>query len=373
MVVTVINGCTKDNHNENAITTKNSSNDVLVKSEQVLSPRKLNIDGEVHSIGVTGNYYCYYQDAYCDNDEDMDLQYYIYDLLTDEIHKLGTISNFHTGLDSYAYLDNKFYFTLSCGDENGDIQNVHYQLDVEQKSLQVLRKDEKNVFNPLVSSIAVENQQYIEFEVEGLQEGYRYSVCLNDASGNRKEIISKKDNRLQEAGDLIASVAVNNNIIYTAEYDRNSNDWYIVTYSLEGTRLSQEVIPEFNKLLSTPDELSGAEEILWEVQPFHDYLFFRTMNRKVLVLKKESNSYRRINSLSVDNMEYVQSSNNRKVEQKEYLFFNRFDERFYMFHTDSEKCEELNLDTQGINYGVYEGKRLVYTTSKNEVYFVELP
>lgn len=349
---------------------------MLGKSNEMLSPKKLKIDGEVNSVALVDNYYCYYQDFYRGDDEEsmvMDWKFYAYNLLTDEIYELGTIQNFEAGLNSYACLDNKIYFTLGCTDEDRDMLNVHYQIDLKQRSLQILRADEKNKFNPLVSSIAVNKHQYIEFEVEGLEEGYRYSIIINDSEGNRKEIISKEDNRIQEVGDLLTCVSVDNNIIYTVEYYRGNDDTeqFLCSYNLDGTQLSKEAIPEVDELLDKPDQFTGESDALWEMQAFQDYLFFRTLNRKALILKKEGSSYKRIDSLSMDNMEYLQSVSNREAEQNEFLFFNRLDEEFYKLYGDSGKSEKLNLNTEGINFGVYEENKLVYTTNANEVYFVE--
>lgn len=347
--------------------------EIKEKGKQTFESKKLEIEGEIQFVTIVGTKFYYFQDVESEKDY-CDQILYEYDVVTDEIYEMGKIQNVATYLPSYALVGHKIFFTRGCADD-AKTWNTHYEIDMEQRKIQVIKEDISEMYHPLVESYSVNDNQFIEFVVEYLEDGYRYEINISNLENEGREVIATEYRIINGVpeGNLIVSVFVKDKNLHTLEFSASSQEYYVCSYDWDGTLLSRESIEELNKFLRINSDSSGEQESLWEMKSFHDYYFFTTINSNTLLLKRNNDQYETISDVTIGNMEYISFVGGNSAKQNEYVFFERSSEKFYMLHADKGEFEELKLDVDGITYGVYADDKLVYTTDDGSVYYVEKP
>ena len=326
---------------------------------------KLDFDSEEKPgpLGIKDGwfYYCIGSDNYNDTS---DYTYWKYNLGSGEKVELGTIENHQTSSATYAFIaDDKIFTTV--GTTEG---NLHLIIDAGENRITTLSKE--NSFPPLIFTIKVNEMQFLEFQPSSISDdGYRYQVRIGNADGTMREIISKE--RHSATGEMMISPSVYDDIIYTFEY-RDENR-YICTYDLNGNELSRGSNDMVNDFLDTPNEYTGSQETLWSMKVINGYYFFNTMSGKQLVLRKENGDYTKIESLSIDNISFVQDSFSNLVDIDGVTFLYDYNtNKFLSLNTNSGELTELDLKTRhDISYMNTDGKNLLYLTDEYDVYYIE--
>lgn len=375
IILVMMVGCNKKEQQSKEKQSDIVSDNQIYQSDKKLSAKQLDFgaEGEVTIMALIGDYLYYMQEI-----PNLDNLYKTpnhricqYNLLTSKIEEFGVIENFYISMDSFSYINNSIYFTGGVSEYGANSVNVHYQIDIEQKKVVLLREDE---WLPLVATFAVNDTEYIEFGAESLQNGYRYLVNSVNTKGIVKEIIRKEDERTQGDGEVIGSVCANDGKVYTYEMHGDNKQYkhYVCSYDLEGKRLSTEPINELEQFLREQEQSEEDVEAVWTMQVFQDYYYFCTLNRNVLLLKKTGKTFQKIKNLSKPNMLLLRPVKSITDNQNEFLFMNTGNNKLYRLFTDTDRYEELNIDLENAGSGVYDNNRLVYMTQEGVAYYVEL-
>jgi|GEM_PF-6330262 len=363
----VLTGC-EDNETLSHINESIPSVEKATSESSEMSGKKLNIDKEAQPVGIIGDYYIFTIDS--DNYNDTaNHAYWKYSLTTGEKTEIGTIYNTTSASAINAFLKNgKGYFTT--GVVKNDVPlNQHYEIDLHKNSLTVLSEDD--FFPPLVDTIAINDNQYVELQPEIYGEGlYKYHIKVGNGS-EMKEILYKVRTSEPEFGEMITCISSFNNTLYTFEYQKYNR--FICSYDLTGKELSKDSIDLVNDFLDIPDQYTGDPEILWSMNVVRNYYFFSTMNRKTLVIKRDGRTFNKIDSLSVDYMSIVKQSNCIDTKQTRLLLCDGANKKYYLFNIETEKIEEVKLNnSEKITYAIYDGVRMIYIDENNETYFIDI-
>ncbi|MBR6564757.1 MAG: hypothetical protein IKK71_04910, partial [Clostridia bacterium] len=278
--------------------------------------------------------------------------------------EMGTIRNFHTASAKCAFVGyEKLFMTYGINHENEGSYNAHLMIDLNNNKLTVLSKD--NNFPPLIDTIPINESYYLERHPKLLQNGgYQYDINVGDTNGHIKNIISKQ--RFESlSGEMIPSVSVYDDIIYTFEYVEKER--YICSYDLNGNLITKEKNDIVNEFLDTPDEYTNQPEILWSMTVVNGYYFFDTINGKRLVLHKQNGKYSNVNELS-DNNIYIVTNHNPLTDK--IIMFNYNTKELLCFDTNKGKLINLGITIENASYLTTDGKKLVFL-SDNKLYVIK--
>lgn len=361
-VVTVFAGCSKS-------VGTGVSNPNLANSENLISMQKLNIDGTDHPIGISGNYFYYMSELeYTDNSCEHAIMRY--DLTTREAVNIGKINNLSTWSATYAFLDCDTFFSVFGTVENDVEVNQHIMVNTRKGSVSVLKSD--NFFPPLVQSVAISENSFLEFQPQQLDDGtYKYIIRLGDFDGKTKDIIVKEQGA-NGKGEMIVDVCVYANVIYTFEYEAQKA--YICSYDSSGNQITKENIELINEFLSTPNEITGDNETIWSMDVINGYYFFKTLNGKRLALFKGENGWKKTDNLIMNQIgessDLVVNVNSLDEKYKKVLLFDYDTKNLFCLDTDNAKIENFNLNLKSATYCMTDGKQLVFQNDKKEFYYI---
>lgn len=343
---------------------KNSSENQNSKKESV-TILELNIEPKdiQNPIGINGDYF-YYKIGYDSINENCDYVFWKYNLNTNEKVEMDSIKNFHTASVKYAFLGcEKLCMTYGISEKNEGSYNAHLMLDLNNNKLKVLSKD--NNFPPLIDTIPINESYYIEYQPKQLQDGgYKYDINVGDANGNIINIISKQRSE-SLLGEMISSVSVYNDKIYTFEYAQKER--YICSYDLNGKQITRETNDIVNEFLDIPDKYTNEPETLWSMNVINGYYFFDTMNGNRLVLYKQNGEYSTVKELS--NNEICIVTNHNPLDDK-IIMFDYSSEKLFCFDTNAGELIDLNITLKNASYLTTDGQKLVYL-SNNKLYVIK--
>ena len=236
-------------------------------------------------------------------------------------------------------------------------------LDLNNNKLTVLSKD--NNFPPLIDTIPINKSYYIEYQPKQLQNGgYQYDINVGDTNGDIINIISKQRSETL-LGEMISSVSVYSDKIYTFEYVQKER--YICSYDLNGNQITRETNDIVNEFLDTPDKYTNELETLWSMNVVNGYYFFDTMNGKRLVLHNQNGKYSKVNELS-DNDICIVTNHNPLTDK--IIMFNYNTKELLCFDTNKGKLINLGITLENASYLTTDGQKLVFL-SDNKLYVIK--
>ncbi len=320
-------------------------------------------------IGISGNSF-YYMSQMNYNADICDYKIMKYNLLTDEIIEVGEIKNLSTWSDTYAFVNEERFFSTFGVVEGDNAYNIHTALNAKEKSINVLSKD--SFFPPLVQSVSVNQNCFVEFQPQQLEDGsYRYCIRKADKNGNNKEIVSK-DRKADYSGSMIVDVCAYSDIIYTFEYE--AKNAYVCSYDLAGNQITKESIDLVNEFLNTPDEFTGDTETMWSIDVINGYYFFSTLNGKYLVLHKSGEIYSKVDLLTTNsvnsNISLIKNVHPLDENYKKIIIYDYNASKLFYFNTEKGELKNLDFDLKGAIHCITDGKQLIYLNDKQEVYYI---
>lgn len=316
---------------------------------------------------MSGNF-LYYMSATDNNSDICDFNIVKYNLLTGEKSNIAKINNLSTWSSVYAFVTaDKFFATFGIV-ENETMYNIHTEVDVKSGEVTVLSKDE--CFPPLVKNIAVNEDSFIEFQPQKLEDdSYIYFVRAGDAeTGYTKDIIVK-ERKPDRSGEMIVDACVYENVIYTFEFD--GQDGYVCSYNLEGDLITKENVEYINEFLNTPDKITGKTETMGDIAVVNGYYFLDTLNGKRLVLQKTSDGWIKKEDLIMNRTGAISNlvKNSNPLGKKVILYdYNK--EQLSCLDTEKDKNVNLNWDLTGAKFCMTDGKQLVFLNSENEYCYI---
>lgn len=314
-------------------------------------------------IGINGDYF-YYKIENGSIGETSDYTFCKYNLITNQNTKMDSIKNFQASSVECAFVGcEKLFMTYGISGENEGSYNAHLMLDLNNNKLTVLSKD--NNFPPLIDTISINKTYYLERQPKLLEDGgYQYDINIGDVNGKTVNIISKRRTETLP-GEMISSVSVYNDKIYTFEYAQKER--YICSYDLNGNQITRETNNIVNKFLDTPDEYTNEPEILWSMDVVNGYYFFNTMNGKHLVLHNQKGTYSKVNELSDDNLCIV--TNHNPLTDK-IIMFNYNTKELLCFDTNKGELINLDITIENASYLTTDGQKVVFS-SNNKLYVIK--
>ena len=330
--------------------------------------QKLNIDDIGDIIGISGDY-CYYMIHADDNSQTLDYHIMKYDLLTGEKTKIGEVNGISVCSNVYAFLNADTFFSTFGVATNGQDCNIHTKMDANKETITIMSTD--NSFPPLVQSISVNEEYFIEYQPQMLEDGsYRYVVRKGDQSGNMTDIIVK-DGKIDSSGEMIVDICAYDDILYSFEYDAGKR--YVCYYDLQGNQLTKENVDLIDAFLDVPDEYTGQTENMWSIEVINGYYFFETLNDKRLVLHKKDDVWEKREDLvasggTISNL--VNNFNPRGKDYKKVILYDYNAERLSYLDTDTGEMVDLELKIPGATYCMTDGKQLVFLNENSELLYV---
>lgn len=374
VLIVVCAGCkvTDESFSASSINIENDSNNVINDNvvNHVAAAKKLNID-ELFYLGISGDYF-YYMSEINSTEVSADYSVIKYNLKTDESKKLGEVKGIHSCSNVIAFVgDDKLYVTFGvAGEEN--IINEHMEIDLKSGGVTVLSKD--NGYPPLVENISVNEMCFVEYQPNTLEDGsYRNIVRVVDAKSGEANDIIVKNRKIDHSGELLRSVSVYADVIYTFEYAAKTP--YVCSYDLSGNLLTKENVELVNDFLNTPDEITGDTETMWSIDVINGYYFFQSLNGKRLVLQKNGSQWIKREDLIMNRGGFtsnliVDYNPHGSDYTKVVLYDYNTKELSYLDTVTGEKIL-LNIELPGATYCMTDGKQLIFMNEKQELYYIE--
>lgn len=212
----------------------------------------------------------YLQKGICNFSNSNDIVFYKYDLNTGKSTDIeGRLEQRQYGPHEgdCAYAGDRIY--ASFGSETQEA--VHYALDTEQDSVEVIKKGGLEDSASFIKTYPVNDKEYVETyvvksgdEINGIR--YTYHVVLFSETGER-EIATKEYSRSENY-----RYTVNDNKLYEYSQSENGDDPRLRIYDLNGNLLESYELPEVLPLLENREGLEeGMENSTSRIDAFGDY------------------------------------------------------------------------------------------------------
>lgn len=212
----------------------------------------------------------YLQKDICNFSNSDDIVFYKYDLNTGKSTDIeGRLEQWQYGVGEgeCAYADGRIYASYAGG------TTVHYVLDTEQDSVEVIKKGDLEDSASFIKTYPVNDKEYVETyvvesgdEINGIR--YTYHVTLFGETGER-EIATKEYSRSENY-----RYTVNDNKLYEYSQSENGDDPRLRIYDLNGNLLESYGLPEVLPLLENREGLEeDMENRTSRIDAFGDYCF----------------------------------------------------------------------------------------------------
>lgn len=198
----------------------------------------------------------YLQKDICNFSNSNDIVFYKYDLNTGKSADIeGRLEQWQYGVGEgeCAYADGRIYASYAGG------TTVHYALDTEQDSVEVIKKGDLEDSASFIKTYPVNDKEYVEIyvtesgdEINGIR--YTYHVVLFSETGER-EIVTKEYSRSENY-----RYTVNDNKLYEYSQSENGDDPRLRIYDLNGNLLESYELPEVSSLLKDRGNLEEDME-----------------------------------------------------------------------------------------------------------------
>lgn len=375
-LVVVFLGCQGENNNVYINSTNNESDLGKQQTDSdnffalTQKAKKLNIKEQFY-LGISGE--CFYYMSKVNYDSDI-CNYDImrYNLKTDKTEKIGEIANLSTWSGGVSFVNTDMLYATFGVVENEKSCNIHVQIDLKSCEVTVLSKD--NCFPPLIQNIAVNENCFVEYQPQQLEDGsYKYVVRVIDIKSGKAKDIIVKDRKTDYSGEMIVDASVYADMIYTFEYDAQTA--YVCSYDLGGNQISKENVEYINEFLSTPDDITGDTETMWSIDVINGYYFFESLNGKRLVLYKKGSDWIKREDLimnrvgSISNL--IDDFNPRGNDYTKVVLYDYNTEELSYLDTVTGEKINLNVELPGATYCMTDGKQLIYANEKQELYYIE--
>ena len=302
----------------------------------------------------------YLQKDICTFSDSGDIVFYKYDLNTGKSADIeGRLEQWQYGVGEgeCAYADGRIYASYAGG------TTVHYALDTEQDSVEVIKKGDLEDSASFIKTYPVNDKEYVEIyvtesgdEINGIR--YTYHVTLFGETGER-EIATKEYSRSENY-----RYTVNDNKLYEYSQSENGDDPRLRIYDPNGNLLESYELPEVSSLLKDRGNLEeDMENRTIGISAFGDYclvtvdICFSGHNKCVLYNLKDKTA------CMLENCFYQSPNINVDSTVKNHIL------SFYFDQTDSYGF--YNLNNAGLftpvlelppfdGYVVTDGASLVY-------------
>ena len=212
----------------------------------------------------------YLQKDICNFSNSSDVVFYKYDLDTGKSADIeGRLEQWQYGAGEgeCAYADGRIYASFDSEAQ----EKVHYALDTEQDTVEVIKKEPTDEVTSFYSTYPVNDKEYVEIyltnngdHVNGLR--YTYHVVLFSETGER-EIATKEYSRSENY-----RYTVNDNKLYEYSQSENGDDPRLRIYDLNGNLLESYGLPEVLPLLENREGLEeDMENRTSRIDAFGDY------------------------------------------------------------------------------------------------------
>ena len=198
----------------------------------------------------------YLQKDICTFSDSSDVVFYKYDLNTGKSTDIeGRLEQWQYGVGEgeCAYADGRIYASYAGG------TTVHYALDTEQDTVEVIKKGDLEDSASFIKTYPVNDKEYVEIyvtesgdEINGIR--YTYHVTLFGETGER-EIATKEYSRSENY-----RYTVNDNKLYEYSQSENGDDPRLRIYDLNGNLLESYELPEVSSLLKDRGNLEEDME-----------------------------------------------------------------------------------------------------------------
>ena len=232
----------------------------------------------------------YLQKDICNFSNSNDIVFYKYDLNTGKSADIeGRLEQWQYGVGEgeCAYADGRIYASYAGG------TTVHYALDTEQDSVEVIKKGDLEDSASFIKTYPINDKEYVEIsvtesgdEINGIR--YTYHVTLFGETGER-EIVTKEYSRSENY-----RYTVNDNKLYEYSQSENGDDPRLRIYDLNGNLLESYELPEVSSLLKDRGNLEeDMENRTNGMYAFGDYclvtvdICYATHNKSVLYNLKD--------------------------------------------------------------------------------------
>lgn len=208
----------------------------------------------------------YLQKDICNFSNSNDIVFYKYDLNTGKSADIeGRLEQRQYGVGECAYADGRIYASYAGG------TTVHYALDTEQDSVEVIKKGDLEDSASFIKTYPVNDKEYVEIyvtesgdEINGIR--YTYHVTLFGETGER-EIVTKEYSRSENY-----RYTVNDNKLYEYSQSEKGKVPCLRVYDLNGNLLESYELPEVLPLLENREGLEeGMENSTRRIDAFGDY------------------------------------------------------------------------------------------------------
>lgn len=212
----------------------------------------------------------YLQKDICNFSNSDDIVFYKYDLNTGKFADIeGRLEQWQYGAGEgeCAYADGRIYASFDSEAQ----ETVHYALDTEQDTVEVIKKEPTDGVTSFYSTYPVNDKEYVETyltnngdEINGLR--YTYHVTLFGETGER-EIVTHEYGWNEEY-----RYTVNDNKLYEYSQSEKGKTPCLRVYDLNGNLLESYELPEVLPLLENRENLEeGMENITRRIDAFGDY------------------------------------------------------------------------------------------------------
>ena len=212
----------------------------------------------------------YLQKDICNFSNSDDIVFYKYDLNTGKSADIeGRLEQWQYGAGEgeCAYADGRIYASFDSEAQ----ETVHYALDTEQDSVEVIKKEPTDGVTSFYSTYPVNDKEYVETyltnngdEINGLR--YTYHVTLFGETGER-EIVTHEYGWNEEY-----RYTVNDNKLYEYSQSEKGKVPCLRVYDLNGNLLESYELPEVLPLLENREGLEeDMENRTSSIEAFGDY------------------------------------------------------------------------------------------------------
>lgn len=210
----------------------------------------------------------YLQKDICNFSNSNDIVFYKYDLNTGKSADIeGRLEQWQYGVGEgeCAYADGRIYASYAGG------TTVHYALDTEQDSVEVIKKGDLEDSASFIKTYPVNDKEYVETyvtesgdEINGIR--YTYHVTLFSETEER-EIVKKEYSRSENY-----RYTVNDNKLYEYSQSEKGKVPCLRVYDLNGNLLESYELPEVLPLLENREGLEeDMENRTSSIEAFGDY------------------------------------------------------------------------------------------------------
>ena len=236
----------------------------------------------------------YLQKDICNFSNSNDIVFYKYDLDTGKSADIeGRLEQWQYGAGEgeCAYADGRIYASYEGG------TTVHYALDTEQDSVEVIKKGGLEDSASFIKTYPVNDKEYVEIyvaesgdEINGIR--YTYHVTLFGETGER-EIVTHEYGWNEEY-----RYTVNDNKLYEYSQSEKGKTPCLRVYDLNGNLLESYELPEVSSLLKDRGNLEeDMENRTSRIEAFGDYclvtvdICYAMHNKCVLYNLKDKTAY----------------------------------------------------------------------------------